>query len=89
MNRIAAIVTAGVTAGLSLAALGAMAASQGVLDFGSSDNATVAPVGNIGNDLPADAMVAASYDDRDDDKYEKHEKHEKEHDEHEEHDDDD
>lgn len=77
MNRIAAIVAASITAGLSFAALGAMAASQGVLDIGTAIPAVAKAV--TSSDDHDDHDEYEDHDDHDDEKREKHEKAESEH----------
>lgn len=83
MNRIAAIVAASITAGLSFAALGAMAASQGVLDIGTAIPAVAKAVtfsdDHDDHDDYEDHDEYEDHDDHDDEKREKHEKAEREH----------
>ncbi|GIW16114.1 MAG: hypothetical protein KatS3mg063_1967 [Tepidiforma sp.] len=91
MNRIASIVTAAVTTGLSVAVLGTVAASQGIIDVGGSSDDHEAVVSSTdASALSAEPAVYRGDDDRSG--YAKQRKKDKEHEEHEheehEHDDD-
>jgi hypothetical protein len=88
VNRIASIVTAAVTTGLSVAVLGTVAASQGIIDVGGSSDDHEAVVSSTdASALSAEPAVYRGDDDRSG--YAKQRKKDNEREEHEEHEHDD